>query len=208
MQPTTPHTRRASLAALLALGGLLAGCSGVRSISSEVQTFGEWPVGRAPGTYAFDRLPSSQAPSPKATDAEKLENVAALALKKAGFQAAAEGQQPDLLVQVGARSQASERNPWDEPLWWRGGVGYWRVSPWHGAGWGVGMRFDSPRYDRSVGLLLRDRATGKPLYEAQASSTGNSVASPALLGAMLEAALSDFPKANPAVHTVSVVVTE
>ena len=193
---------------MLALGGLLAGCSGVRSLSSEVQTFGEWPAGRAPGTYAFDRLPSSQTPSPKAADAEKLENVAALALKKAGFQAAPEGQLPDLLVQVGARTQASQRNPWDEPLWWHGGVGFWRVSPWHGASWNANLRFESARYDRSVGLLLRDRATGKPLYEAQASSSGNSNTSPALLGAMLEAALSDFPKANPAVHTVTVVMPE
>ena len=32
--------------------------------------------------------------------------------------------------------------------------------------------YRSPRYDREVAVLIRDRASGKPLYEARASSDG------------------------------------
>ena len=48
-----------ALAAPLTLG--LGGCAAMRSVSSEVSTFGEWPATRKPGTYAFERLPSQQA---------------------------------------------------------------------------------------------------------------------------------------------------
>ena len=40
-----------ALAAPLTLG--LGGCAAMRSVSSEVSTFGEWPATRKPGTYAF-----------------------------------------------------------------------------------------------------------------------------------------------------------
>jgi hypothetical protein len=38
--------------------------------------------------------------------------------------------------------------------------------------WGATWRLDPPRYDREVAVLLRDRASGAPLFEARASSEG------------------------------------
>lgn len=177
--------------ALVLSAVLLAGCAGLRSVSSEVSSFGEWPAERKPGTYAFERLPSQQA---RPAESEALEASAAQALAKAGFKAAEQGQAPDVLVQVGAGDARVAVNPWDEPLWWRGGFGFHRYGPWMSPRWGMGMQWDFPRYERQVGLLIRDRASGKPLYEARARSEGNAPAQGSVLTAMFEAALMDFPR--------------
>jgi hypothetical protein len=94
------------------------------------------------------------------------------------------------LVQVGARASRSDRTLWDDPIWWRGSIGYGRMSPWHGPYWGVSAGFPAnPRYDREVAILLRDRASGKPLFEARASNEGGTGLDRATLGAT-RAALS------------------
>lgn len=179
---------------------LLAGCAGMSSVSNQVSSHGDWPPGRAPGTYAFDRLPSQQA---LAAETERVEAAARPALQKAGFQPAAEGQAPDVLVQVGARTVYADIHPWGDPMWWRGGFGYpyggfygpaWRGSMWYGPGWGWAGRYDLPRYQHEVALLLRDRPSGKPLFEARASSEGFSTLDDTFLAAMFEAALFDFPR--------------
>ena len=56
------------------------------------------------------------------------------------------------------------------------------------------MRYDFPRYENQVALLIRDRASGKPLYETHAASESNMRAGSAVLGALFEAALMDFPR--------------
>jgi predicted small secreted protein len=188
---TASNTRRLMLAALLAGSAVLAGCAGMRSVSSEVSSFGEWPDGRAAGTYAFERLPSQQA---QAAETEMLENAARPALEKAGFKPAAADQQPEVLVQVGARDSRFVTSPWDDPLWWRGGFGTWRGGPWMSPRWNMSMRYDFPRYESQVALLLRDRATGKPLYETRAATETGSRADAALYGALFQASLMDFPR--------------
>jgi len=129
----------------------------------------------------------------QAADTEKLEAAARPALEKAGFVAAAEGAAPDVLVQVGERTTRSDRLLWDDPIWWRGGFGYWRRGPWPGPAWGWSARYDNPRFDREVAVLLRDRASGKPLFESHASYESGSVPDSSATGAMFEAALTDFP---------------
>jgi hypothetical protein len=60
---------------------------------------------------------------------------------------------------------------------------------------GVHYRWDSfPRYERQVALLIRDRASGKPLFETRASSEGTTRSDIAMLTAMFEAAMMDFPR--------------
>ena len=54
-------THRLLCVAALAGAALLSGCATLRSIDTSVATFGAWPAGTPPGTYAFDRLPSQQA---------------------------------------------------------------------------------------------------------------------------------------------------
>ncbi len=181
---------------------LLAGCAGLNNVTSDVSTYGDWPQGRTPGTFAFERLPSQQA---RAEETAVLEASAEPALRKAGFSPVAAGQQPDVLVQVGARTTQTVAPLWDDPLWWRGGFGYWRHGPWLSPRWGLYGRVDNPRYDREVALLIRNRSDGKPLFEARASTEGNFRFDRGLLSAMYDAALIDFP--NTGVNPRSVVTT-
>ena len=74
-------TQRLLSAAALAGAALLAGCAGMRTVDTSVATFGEWPANTAPGTYAFDRLPSQQA-NPQRQ--QSIEDAAAQALASAG----------------------------------------------------------------------------------------------------------------------------
>ncbi len=193
--------RRLLFIATAAAAALLAGCASVSSVTSDVATFGEWPAGRQPGTYAFERLPSQQA---QADEAAMLEKAAAGALAKAGFRPAAAGQEPDVLVQLGARFLQSVRAPWDDPLWWGGGFGRYRHGPWIGPSWSMSWRYQSTIYQQDVAILMRDRATGKPLFEARASSDGTSRADADTVAAMFDAALMDFPRVavNPRRVTV------
>lgn len=194
-------TGRAAIGAAL-LGAGLAGCAGMALLSCEVASYGEWPPGRTGGTFAFERLPSQRA---DAARADALEAAAAPALQAAGLRPAAAGSEPDILVQIGARITRTDRSPWDDPLWWRGGFGTWRHSPWVGPGWNTWARRDwPPRYEREVALLLRDRAQGQPLYEARASSDGSTQGDSAVLAAMFQAALTGFPASAPTPRQVTV----
>ena len=198
MKPTLKRTSTV----LLCLA-LLGGCASLRNVTSDVSSFGEWPADRKAGTFAFERLPSQVA---RAAEAAALEAAALPALQKAGFTPAAAGAAPDVLVQLGARSQRTDYGAWNDPLWWRGGFGYLRVGPWLSPRWGLTLRSDFERFDREVAVLLRDRASGKPLFEARAVNEGGlEMADATTLGAMFEAALMDFPKLgiNPRRVTVA-----
>jgi hypothetical protein len=102
---------------------------------------------------------------------------------------------------VGARAGRPNLGPWGGALWWGGGYGYglgyhgyYRYGPWVGPYWGLGPYYDTLRYDREVIVLIRDRASGRPLFEARASNEGSSVKPDAeTLTAMFDAALLDFP---------------
>ena len=202
--------RRFFLTALgLPAAAALGGCAAFTSVTSEVATYGEWPAGRAPGRYAFERLPSQQA---RGAQHAELEAAAARALEVAGFRAAGSAAEADVIVQIGARISRTDVSPWDDPLWWRWGGGYWRSPGWR-PHWphsraGFYANFNSEwysRYERNIAVLLRDRASGTPLYEAHAQTDGNSSGDTALLGAMFEAAMKDFPAvgaANPRRVTV------
>ena len=182
--------RSAILALMTACLGL-SGCAALNSISSDVSSFGDWPAARKPGSYAFERLPSQQA---RAAEADELEAAAKAALAKAGFSPVAAGQEPEVLVQVGARLGRTEISPWADPFWWRGGFGY-RSGPWGGPHWSLGYQFDATRYEREVAVLIRDRASGKPLFEARAHNESRlSGLGSQTLTAMFEAALLDFPR--------------
>ena len=185
-------------AALALAAGTLAGCAAMNTVTSEVATFGDWPAGRAPGRYAFERLPSQQAQAQRQT---ALEAAAARALEAAGFKAAPDAAQADVIVQIGARISRTDVSPWDDPLWWRWGGTYWRHPGWrsHPRSAFYYANFNSgwyTRYERNVAVLLRDRATSTPLYEAHAQTDGTTAGDSALLAAMFEAALKDFPAAG------------
>ncbi len=198
--------RRLCLGAAGAAALALGGCAAMRTVSSEVASFGDWPAGRAPGRYAFERLPSQQA---RAADSDLLEASARAALARAGFTPVAEGAEPDVRVQLGASDRGVLQALWDDPLWWHGGFGPGRYGPWMGPRWAYGTRFGggrSERYEHQVALLIRDHASGKPLFEARAVSEGSSPARPDVYAAMFEAALSGFPDRGANPRTVDVAL--
>jgi Domain of unknown function (DUF4136) len=188
------------LTGLLA-AAVLAGCAALNTVASDVTTYSEWPADRQPGAYAFERLPSQKADAARQAE---LEAAAAKALDKAGFSAAPDAAQADVIVQIGARVSRSEISPWDDPLWWRWGGGYWRSPYWRSPYWRhsfyyAGMPPDwYSRYERSVAMLLRDRATNVPLFEAHAQTSGASSGDLTLMAAMFEAALQGFPAKDAA----------
>ena len=187
----------------------LAGCASLNNVESDVSSFSRWPAGRTPSTYAFERLPSQQA-NPQ--QAQVLEDTARRAVESAGFVPAPEGSTPDVTVQIGARVTAYEVAPWDDPFWYGGRYawgpyGYWgrpwgpRWGPYGGPYWGPYWRYGYPypttTIEREVAVLIRDRKSGEPLYEARALSGGNWAGGPIVLPAMFVAALRDFPSGSP-----------
>jgi hypothetical protein len=197
-------TRRgAGACALLAASAaalLLSGCAAMRNLSVEVSSFGDWPQARKAGSYAFERLPSQQA---REAEMQLLETAAKGALAKAGFTPAAAGVEPDVLVQVGNRVGRADSSAWDDPLWWRGGFGYFRHGPWAGPRWSLGLRFEPGRYEHQVALLLRDRASGKPVFEARANrESSTELTSKETLALMFDATLMDFPRLGVNPRTV------
>ena len=199
---------------LLLLAALtLGGCAAMRSIDSDVSTYSRWPAERKPATYAFERLPSQQE---RPEQQRRLEDAARSAVEAAGFAPAGDPQGADVTVQVGARITAFDRSPFDDPFWWgpglrrpflysRGGRLFYAPGL-HSYGWGS-ARWDFPTtYEREVALLIRDRRSGEPLFEARASSDGYSPMTETALPAMFEAAMKGFPNGgiNPRRVTVEI----
>jgi hypothetical protein len=179
------------------------------ALPSQVSTYGDWPAGRSPGTYAFDRLPSQAAPGSPADVQAQLEYAAAPAVQQAGFVEAAAGTEPDVRIEVSTRLLRMELGPFANGPWRPGfgvgvGVGGKRRVP--GAGWsmGMGLHASTPRYEREVVLLIRDRATGRPLYEARATSESATSGDATIVRAMFEAAMSRFPVADAGPKVVRV----
>ncbi len=189
--------------ACLGLALALTGCASLNRIDSDVSTFSRWPTGRAPATYAFERLPSQQA---RPQEAQLLEDAARQAIEKAGFVPAPEGRAPDVSIQLGARIAEADRSPFDDPFWYPGygtwhrpygrfGRPFWAPG-WRGGPWGPHYPA-LPRYEREVAVLIRDKRTGEPLYEARAESEGMTIAVAQVLPAMFAAAMQDFPRGGP-----------
>jgi hypothetical protein len=204
-----------TIATVLAAAAL-AGCASLNSVGTDVSSFSRWPAERAATTYAFERLPSAQA---RPQQAQMLEDAARNAIEGAGFRPAPEGSLPDVTVQVGARITQTDRSPFDDPFWY-GGHGIWHRPfvygrygrPYWGPYWGPygrygywGSAYDFPSYEREVAVLIRDRRSGEPLYEARAESEGTTTGVATVLPLMFVAAMRDFPagsQTNP--HRVTI----
>ena len=190
------------LALSLSLALCLGACASLRQIDNDVWTYSQWPAERKPASYAFERLPSQQArPEPQ----QRLEDAARRALELAGFTPAADPNDADVSVQLAARVSPNERALYDDPFWWRGGLYvHWRRG-FYAPYWGAQVA--SLSYEREVALLIRDRKTSQPIYEARATNTGSTALIGSLLPAMFEAAMKDFPHAGVNPRRVSVEIT-
>lgn len=176
--------------ALLAVAVLLAGCSGMRIVDSDVQAYTTRQGVTEPMTYRFERTPSQQA---RGEPQDRLEAIVQDELTKVGMQR--REAEPRYSVSFEVRLARDPRAPWDDPPYWgamRGGV---IVTPTgtivHVPM--VAMQFDMPYYRREVHLLVRRLSDGQLVFESRANHDGRWSDDEAVLPAMFEAALRGFP---------------
>lgn len=198
------------LVAFLLAALMLAGCATLDAVDSDVTRFSQWPAGRQPGSYAFERLPSQQA---EPQQAQVIEDAARRAIETAGFSPVAPGTTPEVTIQLGARITEADTLPFADPFWYGGWAPLWRPygygrfgRPFFGPGFGYGYGGYGYGYggygggyryfEREVGILIRDKKSGEPLYEARARSEGVTAGVSVVLPAMFSAALSRFPQGD------------
>jgi hypothetical protein len=195
-----------SVVVVAALAGL-AGCAAMDSVDSDVSTYSQWPNGRKPSTFAFERLPSQQA---RPQQQDQLESTARPSLKAAGFTEVPDPKAADVTVQVAAR--ITRYDPPIDPFFWHGGLYYGRYygrpygyGPYgYGPYWGMSAYDTAPQYQREVAVLIRERESNKVLYEARAANDGLSAGSSITIGAMFQAAMLDFPNTGINPRTVRI----
>lgn len=207
MQRAISWMRRSLMWAGVALA--LTGCAGMTSLTANVTSFGDWPQGRALGSYWLDRLPSQQQGGQQQAVAE---TAAKGALQKAGFKAAPSEDKADVIVQIGVR-HSKVLDPWAGWGWYGGRAAY-------GPGWGWPYRrpgypyspfaFGNPfwadealRDQSEVALLLIDRDSRKALYEAHARYESR-IGGDSLLPSLFQATLEGFPNVVPGERRVTV----
>lgn len=210
---TRPKPFAVRRCAVLGAALLLGGCASTYRVDSQVESFARWTdadtvasgaataptaLPRAPQTYRFDRLPS-QRDGGAATRQTALESFARDALAPLGWTAVPGNAPAPWTVQISASVQARVHSPWDDPwphVWPVFGVGIGsrgaRVSGQ--LVWGPGFPYhDLPYYQRKVSLVVRDAASGRVVYETQATHGGRWNDTPELWQVLISAALRDFP---------------
>lgn len=189
-----------ALSALFLIVILLTGCSGMRVVDSQVNSFAPASV-PAGSYYRFERLPSQQS-NPAAQD--QLEAMADEALTKVGL--VRNDQTARYTVQVSA-SQRVQQAVLDRPaMGWNLGwmMGHGGVSVGNGVLFpGLDVRTS---YWREVGLVIRERSTQAVVFESHASNDGPWADSDAVLPAMLDAALQGFPEPPTGVRRVNIEI--
>lgn len=219
----TAHARRPWIGALAALSlSGLSGCASVYLVDNQVQSFARWtdtaaptphPAGvpQAPQTYRFERLPSQSA-GPGAAEQDALENLTRVALAKVGWSPHDTPAAAPWTVQVSAGTLQLPRAPWEDP--WEnqwGGLGFpGRDHAVTASGhiiWSpMFMRVDMPYYQREVSLVVRHAASARVVYESRATHESRWQGTPQLWGALLDAALRDFPAPPAGVRQVNIEV--
>lgn len=183
---------------LLVLAALvLAGCSAMRVVDSDVTTFAPWQGATgAPGTtYRFERLPSQQAlpAQPKDLSQDQLEALAIQKLERFGLV-----HRPDaalLTVQLGA-SGVVQPASFSQGFYGGSGVtvGTGTAGSFIGLSFPV-MRTEPPLYLRELSVIMRDSRSHAVVYETRARHSGVWADARAIWPAMMDAALNGFP--NP-----------
>lgn len=200
---------RPSVSGLLLVAALLLllpGCASVYRMDNTVQSFSALTEVPAQAGYRYERLPS-QASDPAQP---RLEAITDAALARAGLRR--DDAAPALSVQVWSRMQHAV-SPWAQPRW--GGLSGWGgvgLGTHRGFGVGMGIGYpigglDSPWYQREVGLILREVASGRVVYETHAFHEGYWVDPAKAWPAMLDAALQGFPNPPTGVRRVDVTLS-
>lgn len=196
---------KALLAALTLTLTLLAGCSSVRLVDSQVQAISTLPAGDSipPGArFRFERLPSQA----MQVGAERVEAMAQAALERVGLVRDDAQARYSVLLGVNIHSYLVDTTgrPIGSP-WW---PDYGQIMIGSGGSmFGLGMRYPpSTLYRREVSLLLRDLRSGQVVYETRAVNDNPWNDSHNVLAAMFEAALRDFPHPPAGIHQVNIEI--
>jgi Domain of unknown function (DUF4136) len=185
-----------SVAAPAIAAALLSGCS-TYMLDNNVQSFSGLQALPPNPTYSFERLPS-QANQPSQSQVESLADPA---LFQAGLRR--DDAAPRYTVQVSARVQRV-LSPWYDPWdsWGWGGFG-WHHRSHFGFG-GPFPRMEQPWFVREVGIVMREKATNRVVYETRAASDGPWLDNGVVLPAMFSAALQGFPNPPQGVRKVNI----
>ncbi len=178
---------------LLVLVLALTGCSGMRIIDSDVRTYTTAQSVSVPATYRFELLPSQQA---LPAQGFALQDMVQAELDKVGMHR--DDTAPQYSVRFDLRVQQDARSPWSDPGYGAGFPFAYPVVTPHGVVYHYRaplFMMEMPWYRREVSLVIRRLSDGALVYESNARSDGYWADDEAVLPAMFEAALRDFP--NP-----------
>ncbi len=194
------------------MGVLLAGCSGLRVVESDVTAFSAW-TSAPPGpntAYRFERLPSQQV---QAAQQDLIEGSAIASLAKVGL--VIDPAKARLAVTITANTQVAARY-----TGYRYGYGSPNVFLSVGNfGRSVGFWFPfggpfsgpfatpfpaAPYYLREIRIQIRDLADQKVVFETTALSDSAWGDGYALLPAIIDAALLGFPQPPPGARRIKV----
>lgn len=191
------------------LGLFMAGCSGLQVLENNVTAFHSWnaaPPG--PGTlYRFERLPSQQV---TAAYQDRVEEAARTALARVGMEL-----NPAVArfgVQVRVSSQVIQPVPYGPGY---DGFGFGMPGVFLGGGnrgaafgmsFPLGYSTPSPYFHRDLTLLVRDLGSSQIVFETRVTNDGVQNETPAVLAAMLDAALQGFPQPPPGPRRINIQI--
>jgi Domain of unknown function (DUF4136) len=182
---------------------LLAGCSGMRIIDSDVTAFPAWTTAPpAPGaSYRFERLPSQQLP---AMQQDRIEDIARASLAKVGM--VPDAANPRFAVQAVFATQMVARYA-GGPFGY-GGPGVFVGAGSYGRSLGLSFPFGygDSYYQREVRLTVREVASQRVVFETRAVNENPWGDTFAVLPAMFDAALLGFPQPPAGLRRVNVEI--
>ena len=177
---------------------VLGGCATTRVIDSEVRSFAGVTLPAQPASYRFERLPSQDLQS---YAQERLETIAQPLLESVGLRK--EVTEPKYALVMKASVEAIE-NPTYSRSWkrqqWLDRDGFMRLPS-------MGLMLEPSWQRYSVSLVLRDIASSQTVFESSAQHMGPWSDTQQLLPAVIRAALSDYPRAQPQPHSVFIEVS-
>lgn len=192
-----------ALTATLSLA-LLAGCSGVRTVQSDVQSYSTLTQLPSPPTYRLQLLPSQQA---QGAEFELVVQQAQASLAGVGLQR--DDVNGVLVAQIAAQAR------YIPDSWLQPGSPYNPYGAYGGFGWGAGWgwrggmmwRDTGPAlHYRAVQLTLRDFASQQVVYETSAKYEDVWVNDQVIYRILFDSALNGFPKPPAGPRTVSATV--
>ena len=192
-------SRWMALASLALATVVLSGCATSRNVDSEVRSFGGPTPIAAGATYRFERLPSQdpKGQAPLEAAAEK-----ALTAKS--------------LVRDDEKARYTVQVRLDAVVLLPDTMARWASSPFpdrvvlapDGTLWRQVRRplMEPTWYRHNLQVVMRDLTNGSVAYDTRAVHESPWSDTPNLVAPLLEAALSDFPNAEPKPKTITVVL--